>query len=245
MNRIILFSEEVTNPKKIVITDNLRWGHLRDTLKVQPGARIKVCILGVGLAYATLMDSSRSGGIFSIDESEIQKGSEPWLSLYLGLCRPPTMQKIFEHGTAMGVGDFHLIQGQLSEKNYWKSRIFQKDLYRKYWQLGLSQSAIYFKLPNLHTYQDVRNFHPIKGHYSKFLLDPGASELFSSYPISFDDEISLAIGPERGWSESEKNYFLQAGFLPIRISSAILRVEHAVFHSIAQLELLRLQEVSK
>lgn len=245
MNRIILLPEEITNPSEVVVEDSHRWTHLRDIIKVKVGTSIKVCVLGVGLTSATILCCEQTRGLLRIEDDHIEKGAEPWLSLYFGLCRPPTMQKVFEHGTAMGIGDYHLIQGELSEKSYWKSKLIQKSFYQKYLNLGLSQSLIYYQLPCLHTYRGLRDLQIENGNGSKFFLDRDASKLFTDNPINWGEKISFAVGPERGWTEAERDYFLEAGFTPVRISSAILRVEHAIFHSVGQLELCRLKEGRK
>ena len=58
--------------------------------------------------------------------------------------------------------------------------------------------------------------------------------------ISNTDTITLAIGPERGFIPSEEELFIEKGFKPVKISESILRVEHAAFSSIAQLDFLRM-----
>ncbi|MGC9312191.1 MAG: RsmE family RNA methyltransferase, partial [Sediminispirochaetaceae bacterium] len=42
-----------------------------------------------------------------------------------------------------------------------------------------------------------------------------------------DRAVVLAVGSERGWSDRERNIFLEAGFEPVRIGSRVLRTETA------------------
>ena len=73
----------------------------------------------------------------------------------------------------------------------------------------------------------------------KFILDLKTDKSFLDVDINFDQPITLAIGPERGFIKEDLEPFHHAGFTSIKISSSILRVEHAVYSAISQLELLR------
>jgi len=240
MNRVILFPQELNDSKQVVIDDPLRLRHLRDVLRVKPGSEIRVSVLEQGIGSASVLKTDQGGVVLKLEN--LMPGSLPWLSVFLGLCRPPTLKKIFEHGTCMGVGAYHLVQGTLSEKSFWKSSLLQKERYRNIWNLGISQSNIYYQSPQLFQYGGTRELRLEECKGSRIFLDPEADALIADVGISFEDQIHLAIGPERGWTASEADLFQNAGFIPVRISSTTLRVEHALFHAIGQLELLRLKE---
>jgi len=57
--------------------------------------------------------------------------------------------------------------------------------------------------------------------------------------LDFAKPVTLAVGPERGWIAEDVERFHAAGFTSVKVSSSILRVEHAVYSAISQLELLR------
>jgi RsmE family RNA methyltransferase len=76
------------------------------------------------------------------------------------------------------------------------------------------------------------------------LLDASGSGTFSRFADVTDccfESPLLFIGPERGFTESEKNLILQSGAEMVRISSTTLRVEFAVFAALAQMEIFRLK----
>ena len=73
----------------------------------------------------------------------------------------------------------------------------------------------------------------------KFLLDLKSDKTFSDVTIDWNLPVTLAVGPERGWTPEDIERFHTAGFTSIKISSSILRVEHAVYSAISQLELIR------
>jgi RsmE family RNA methyltransferase len=70
-------------------------------------------------------------------------------------------------------------------------------------------------------------------------LDLKTDKTFLDVDIDFSNPVTLAVGPERGFINSDIERFHQAGFTSIKISSSILRVEHAVYSAVSQLELLR------
>ncbi|MEY3015729.1 MAG: hypothetical protein RJB19_41, partial [Pseudomonadota bacterium] len=58
-----------------------------------------------------------------------------------------------------------------------------------------------------------------------WLLDPFADQSLSTAPLTQD--ITLAIGPEAGWSDEEEALAKQAGFQGVRCGPRILRTETA------------------
>ena len=61
----------------------------------------------------------------------------------------------------------------------------------------------------------------------RFLLDNvvGAEDLSKLDLIG--KRVTLAIGPERGWSDRERKIFIENGFKPVLLGSRILRTETA------------------
>jgi RsmE family RNA methyltransferase len=106
---------------------------------------------------------------------------------------------------------------------------------------GLSQSGVYTRIPtfSLEKYNAIDQYQTLNGQ--KFILDLKAQETFDDYPLDFKHPITLAIGPERGWVKNEIATFNAAGFKSVKISSSILRVEHAFYSAVSQLELKKLK----
>jgi 16S rRNA (uracil1498-N3)-methyltransferase len=57
------------------------------------------------------------------------------------------------------------------------------------------------------------------------VLDPRSEESLLSLPSS--DEITLVVGPEGGITEKELEQLKAAGFIPMRLGSAIMRTSTA------------------
>jgi RsmE family RNA methyltransferase len=118
------------------------------------------------------------------------------------------------------------------------SKIFDNHAYEEYLIAGLSQSAIYSGLPEF----KLDKYNPAEQYQDapqKFIFDLKTDKSFLDIELDFTKPITLAIGPERGFIAEDLERFHHAGFTSIKISSSILRVEHATYSAISQLELLR------
>lgn len=232
MNSIILHDQSG------IITDQKTLTHLIENLNAQIGQELKFTILNHGLAKGEIL--SLQNDRCEVKLQEITPGPRPWFNLIVGVSRPQTSKKVIEHGTTFGARGIHFFKAALSDKSYLTSKVFDADQALELALLGLSQSGIYSEAPEI----KVDKFNPAdnyQGFSQKFILDLTQSKSFLDYreEINFDLPICLAIGPERGFIKEDLERFKTAGFKSVKISSSILRVEHAIYASVAQLEMLR------
>lgn len=219
-----------------IITDVSVLTHIHQTLKLVLGDEVRCTVLNQGRSLGTVIDLNNN--FCKLKLSTITPGEVPWFDLIIGLSRPQTTKKILEHATTFGARRFHFFKATLSEKSYLDSKIFDNNSYEECLLAGLSQAAIYTTLPEfkLEKYNPAEQY---KGEAQKFLLDLKTNKTFSDIEIDFAKPITLSVGPERGFVNEDIERFHHAGFVSIKISSSILRVEHAVYSAISQLELLR------
>jgi 16S rRNA (uracil1498-N3)-methyltransferase len=236
VNQIILHRSENISPHRFLIQDPLKLNHINNIIKPKIFNSLDVCIVDEGLASGKIIELSQDAIIIEI--LHINKPhTHPQIHLLTGLSRPLTCQKILEHATSMGVHSFTFFQAKLSEKSYAQSKLFVDKKYLDYCEKGLSQSKQYFQLPNVILSPTL----PIlpQDQSLKFVLSPNAKDWLDDFDIHFNQPITLALGPERGFIPQEVDFFKKQGFHPIKVSHSILRVETAVFYILAQLELLR------
>jgi RsmE family RNA methyltransferase len=232
MNSIVL-----TNDSGI-ISDLKILNHLHSTLKAKVGDQFKFTILnkGMGLGLITEITPLQC----KVEFSQLTLNTHGWFQLIVGVSRPQTTKKVLEHATTFGAKKIHFFKADLSEKSYLTSKVFEEECLKESLYDGLSQSALYTQLPSV----ELSSFNPAltyKDESQKYILDLCDSSSFLSLKNSLDFSvpITLAIGPERGFTEADRERFHQAGFQSVKISSSILRVEHAIYSAISQLELLR------
>jgi 16S rRNA (uracil1498-N3)-methyltransferase len=219
-----------------LITDKHLLDHIHTTLKLKVNDTVKCTILNLGRTIGKVLEITESECVLGL--APITTGAPQWFDLIVGLSRPQTTKKILEHATTFGARSFHFYKAALSEKSYLDSKIFANLAYEEFLIAGLSQSAIYTQLPEF----KLDQFNPAKSYQNasqKFILDLKTDKTFLDVDIDFTKPITLAIGPERGFINEDIEQFHHAGFTSIKISSSILRVEHAVYSAISQLELLR------
>jgi RsmE family RNA methyltransferase len=231
MNSIIISNENgVINEPKII-------NHLHTVLKSKVGDILRVAILKKDIYAAEILTLDSKTCTLKLTLKE--KSTLPWFNLIVGLSRPQTMKKILEHGTTFGALGFHFFKADLSEKSYLDSKIFIDQALHEFLIDGLAQSGIYTHLPSF----ILEKYNPASQYKNrpeqKFILDLETENTFHDFKIDKTLPIHLAIGPERGFTKNDIAEFHQAGFKSVKISSTILRVEHATYAAIAQLELLR------
>jgi 16S rRNA (uracil1498-N3)-methyltransferase len=226
MNSFLVFDEEKTGDS-YTISDQERINHVLKVLKSQVGDTLIVCLVGSGIGKGILEEISSEH--LKIKLQDISPRAQAPFELLIGVSRPHSCQKILEHGTSLGVSSFNFFTATLSEKSYLDSKLFLDP--QKYLRYGLSQSGLYHKLPEVSLSKKFTG-------KQKFILHPGTNKTFADYPLNPNDNITLAIGPERGFTKEEVEHFKSLGFLEVSLGRPILRVEIATFAALGQLHLL-------
>jgi RsmE family RNA methyltransferase len=231
MNTIIISNENG------LVSDHKTLEHIHTVLKSKVGDILRIGILNQDIYSGEILSLSHFSCQLKL--SKIEPATLPWFNLIVGLSRPQTMKKVLEHGTTFGAKEFHFFKAELSEKSYLDSKIFSDSAYNEFLLAGLSQSGIYTHLPTL----TLEKYNPASQYQTKnqqkFILDLDTDKSFQDFNLKHDLPITLAIGPERGLTPNDLAEFHAAGFQSVKISSSILRVEHAIYAAISQLEMLR------
>jgi RsmE family RNA methyltransferase len=239
MNNILLTADDQISEFHYSLKDQFRLDHIHNILKLEINDSVRLCHINKGLSKGRITQICKDEVLIKTDE--FKNKNLPWVDLLIGLSRPPTCKKVIEHGSTLGVGQFHFFKAELSEKSYLQSKLFKEKQYEKLIELGLSQSGVYHQLPELKlsVYNPLNDYKNIR---QKYILSLETESTFADENIDFSRPTLLAIGPERGWTANEISLFKENGFKEISISSSILRVETAVFTSLGQLELLKMQQ---
>ena len=99
-------------------------------------------------------------------------------------------------------------------------------------QCGRNRLPIVHPLVNAADYRD-------QSSAKKILLSPRAELAFSKVCLEVKSAVTLATGPEAGFSGEEEGAFLDAGFIPAKLGPRVLRTETAALAAIAALSALR------
>lgn len=232
MNNLLLFEQERQTENSFLVTDPERVNHLKTVLDKKVGDTISTCLVNTGLAKGKILERNESS--FLIQVQDFLPGKEFKVKLIVALSRPPTIKKIIEHGTSLGVSEFHFYKSELTGKSFLEAKIFKEGLFKKHLEFGLSQSKVFYKLPTVKTHSSLPTSTDFKSD-QKYLLKMNAEKTFNQIPPDLNKEISLVLGPERGLTSTENTYFEEQGFRPVQVSPSTLRVEIACFAAVSQL----------
>lgn len=237
MNSICFFENEISDNSIIEFNDSKRVNHIITHLKPEPNDQLKITILNKGIYLAKILELSSSKSKIQIEKELFSRTA--LINLAVGLSRPQTIKKVLEHASTFGIKSISLFKAQLSEKSYLQSKIYENEKYLDFIIDGLAQSKTYYQIPDFHLSKYL-NFNQFKNFDNKYFLSLNSSDTFLSKEVEKLENPLIAIGPERGWTKAEEQKLIENGFHPIGISRSTLRVEHAVFASLAQLEMISL-----
>ena len=140
----------------------------------------------------------------------------------------------------MGVKRLVLLGSWKVEKAYWGSPLLTPEALREELLLGLEQGRDtvlpevllrrFFK-PFVEDELDAM-FGP-----ARLLLDLAATEPLAAHPPPRSGGVTLAIGPEGGWTPYEAGELARRGFAPVSLGPRPLRVDQAVPFAVGQAEL--------
>ena len=176
------------------------------------------------------------------------------ITLALALPRPPSLRKVLQQATAMGVKHFVLFASARVEKSYWQSTGLEPAALREQLLLGLEQAGD-TALPRIDLARRFRPFvedalpvladsapilvaHP---EPSASLVTPGMGRAFlvvGVYQLNVRQALSrafLVIGPEGGLQDHELERFEAVGAKRVGLGPRVLRVETAVVALLARL----------
>lgn len=227
---IILFDK----PTCLIAAEDERAGHILNILKLKVGDSFKMGIINESEGKATITNIDDKG--IAIDYMEETKPQMYPVTLLVAQVRPICMKRILREAVSLGVEKIILSGSQTGEKSYLSSNLYTSGEYKEYLLDGAMQSA-HAGMSQVVFAQNVKQAIEIAGQsedVSYFLLDnvTGAQQLFNSRT---KEKAVVAIGPERGWTDYERNLFTQAKYQPVLIGSRVLRTETACTATLAVL----------
>lgn len=174
------------------------------------------------------MITSLDDGAVSFDfHAESDDAALQPLTVLLAMVRPICMRRILRELSSMGVGRIVLTSSQLGEKSYREAGLYKDGEYAQILVDGAMQGG--------HTGLPEVVFASSAKEAIGLCADDGAHLLLDNVigAVGFSDldlrgrHVTLAIGPERGWSDEERSLFLSAAYEGVLIGHHILRTETA------------------
>ncbi len=218
---IILFDE--LPPDGFLPISDERAKHMRKVLKVTPGERVRIGLVNGPAGYGQVLEVREEGIRFSWEPGEVEKPMLP-VELVVAQVRPICMKRILREAVSLGVRKIHVVGADTAEKSYGEAHLWTRGEYRSYLLHG-AQQAVSTCIPECLLYPGVGSL-DLGSDMTRLLLDNIEPE-GDIMEVPFSGPVVLAIGPERGWSDRERDLFRAMGFRVIGMGERVLRTETA------------------
>jgi len=233
MNYLWIFDNEMEENDKAVITDSFRLSHLQEILKANSSDQLKVVSINRGIGTATIENLTDTE--LRLSKVKVSEGQARSIDLFVGLSRPQTMKKVLELASGFPVRRLFLHRTELGEKSYETSKVFEEDQLQKHLLLGLSQTGRFHTLPEVEVCKYIP-FSKIEETKNRIIFHPGKTSSLKDFELN---DLALAIGSERGYTDNELKLFKENGFKECWLSDSILRVETALTSALSGIDLLK------
>ena len=232
MNIILLEQADWLSHDQVVLNDR-RYIHLRDILKTDIGATVKVGLLNgdVGTGEVTSIDSHGACLRITLDQAPPPRHPS---DIVMSLPRPKMLRRVLRTVAEMGVSTLHLINSARVEKSYWQSPLLEPERIDAALRAGLERSAD-TRLPIVHLHPLFRPFvedqlPDLMRNRGCWIAHPGAAD-------SLADQANggiVMLGPEGGFVPFEVELAQTQGARAVHIGARILSVDTAVTAALSQ-----------
>ena len=251
---IILF-EEIELGAPLSARDE-RTLHLRSVLRKKAGDTFVAGVLGGNRGTGVIERINPDGSLsYTLTLGDPPAPRTP-VRMALGLVRPIQLRRILRDMANLGVTAIDLMGTELGEKSYKDATLLSRGGARN----ALIQGAVQARdtrLPILAVYPSLRAWLGAAPWDPSAALVAADNEraqgVFSGCRLTPDtardesgekERIALAVGSERGWSDTERRDFEAAGFRRLSLGSRVLRTETACVAAVV-LAMLAMEKIGE
>jgi RsmE family RNA methyltransferase len=231
---IILFSpSEVELP---LPGSDSRARHILQVLRRKVGDTFDVGLFDGPRGKAELREIGKEGSLsLQFTWGELPPPLAP-IRLLVGLPRPQTARDVLREGAALGVTAIDFVRTERGEPSYARSSLWSSREWESLLAAGAAQ-AFCTRLPAVTWDRSLEDATAASGTEARLALDNYEAALpLSQTELQAGASVVLAIGSERGWTETERALLRRRGFLFVHLGKRVLRTETAC---IAAISLLR------
>ena len=227
MNLVLLEQAEMSMGCNVVLSGR-RYEHVKTVHRAKVGDSLRVGVVDgcMGEAVVTRIDDREVQ--LSVGElTEVAPAPLP-LVVCVALPRPPTLNKVLQQLTAMGIKRFHFFHSRRVEKSFWQSHALGDDEVGRQLRLGLEQGRD-TRMPQV---QWHRGFRAFVEEAVPSLLETVTAGYFAHVGAgrpcpSTAEETLVVVGPEGGFVPYEVTRLEEAGLGGVGLGPRPLRVETA------------------
>jgi RsmE family RNA methyltransferase len=231
MNIVLFDLDEAGRP---LPRSDRRAVHVLDVLRRLPGDGFDAGLIDGPRGKATVVAIGDDAIELSFAWGELPPPCDP-MTLIAGLPRPQTARRVLQDATTLGVSAIHFVATERGDPNYRRSQLWSSGEWRRHLIAGAAQ-AFTTRLPAVTWTQDLAGALSVtEAGGSRVALDnyEGTARLSS---LDLTTPVTIAVGPERGWSAAERDLLRDRGFALADLGERVLRTETAC---VAALTLVR------
>ncbi|MGP1491586.1 MAG: RsmE family RNA methyltransferase [Treponema sp.] len=243
MNIILLRKDEVGDGTVRFHKTDARFQHIKKVLKLHTGSAFKAGIINGKKGTAVIRDFSEEQltARFTAGDADMdaQQRPLPHIRLILGFPRPIQLRRILRDSMGLGIEALYLIGTELGEKSYQQADIAAPSEIERLLIEGACQAGDTM-IPEVYRAHSLRHFftrygESIRREHTRAVLDvpPVASCPLTALSWQGCEPLWLAVGSERGWSQTERSIFTEQQFCAYTMGQRILRTETAVAAALA------------
>jgi RsmE family RNA methyltransferase len=209
--------------------------HLLKILRRQVGDSFDAGVINGPRGKGTLTNRSAETISVRFDWGKPAPRSDP-IHVIIGMPRPQTARDLLRDATTLGVQSLHFVATEKSDPNYARSSLWTSSEWRRQAISGAEQ-AFSTWIPEITFGSSLTGvIAALPSAQCRVALDNyEASVAFSRIP-TMNPPVMLALGPERGWSSTDRTLLRNHGFLLAHLGERVLRAETAC---IAALSLIK------
>lgn len=220
-----------------------RYQHIKKVLHLKEGDVFKAGLINGNIGEALISHLSEEKIVFSFSPNKTDKIERkplplPPIKIILGFPRPIQLRRILRDAASLGFAEIILCGTELGERSYLKSNLSSPEEIKKYIIDGISQAGQTL-MPEFSFFNSVKealkDLNDTSFRGSKVLLDIGDFPSLSTFKMQEGEDLTIAIGSERGWTQNERESFLAEGFVSYSMGKRILRTETALTSALAVL----------
>lgn len=230
MNTLLLAPEELGAARDGIVrlAADRRVAHVRTVHRATVGTVLRAGVVGGRLGTATVTRVDDDGLDLALVLDRDPPPPVP-LVLVLALPRPKVVRRVLQAVATLGVKRLCLVAAWRVEKSYWESPLLAADAVRAELVLGLEQGGDTV-LPTVTLHRRFKPFvedelPAIAAASRRLAAHPPAAD---GCPRAVAGAVTLAIGPEGGFTDYEIGALGRQGFEAVSLGPRVLRVEQVL-----------------
>ncbi len=208
-----------------------RADHIREVLHGREGQSLRIGRLNGALGTGMIKTVGPEGVTLRCSFAEAMP-ERPRADLLLAMPRPKAMKRLWAPLASLGVGRIILTNAQKVERYYFDSHVLEPAFYAEQLKEGLEQ-AMDTRMPEVSIHRQLKvliedELDTLAPDTFRIMADPsGSTRVTEALQENPHSRILLAVGPEGGWSEYERDLLAKRGFAAVGIGPRILRTDTA------------------